>query len=173
MKKILLTGPPRIGKTTIIKKISYCLQKNGYPLKGFYTEEIKDNHKRVGFKLVTFQGIEKILAHVSFNSPYKVGKYKVNIQVLEEILDLIYPITPKEFIIIDEIGKMECLSEKFRNIILDIFKLQNYFLGTIALKGDSFIESIKKMPIVKLIEVNTKNRSKLPLNLKKELSLNF
>ncbi len=168
MKKILLTGPPRIGKTTIVKKVAHHLQKGGYPLKGFYTEEIRDNYKRVGFKIVTFQGVEKILAHISFSSPYRVSKYGVDIQALEEILDLIYPVSSDEIIIIDEIGKMECFSKRFKDIILEVLKLQNRFLGTIALKGDPFIETIKKMPAIKLIQVTLKNRDELPLNLKKE-----
>ena len=172
MKKILLTGPPRIGKTTIVKKVACCLQKKGgYPLKGFYTEEIRNNYKkRVGFKLVTFQGVEKILAHISFSSPYRVSKYGVDIQALEEILDLIYPVSSDEIIIIDEIGKMECFSKRFKDIILEVLKLQNRFLGTIALKGDPFIETIKKMPAIKLIQVTLKNRDELPLNLKKEFN---
>jgi len=169
MKKILLTGPPRIGKTTIIKKVAHYLQRSGCPLRGFYTEEIRDKQRRVGFKLVTFQGIEKILAHVSLKSPYRVSKYGVDIHALEEVLDLIYPIDSEELVIIDEIGKMERFSEKFKNMILDLLKLRNPFLGTIALKGDPFIRSVKNMSGIRLILVNTENRNQLPLSLKEEL----
>ena len=38
-KNILITGPPGIGKTTLIKRISHDLQ-NLNPA-GFYTEEIR------------------------------------------------------------------------------------------------------------------------------------
>lgn len=167
---LLLTGPPRIGKTTIIKKVARCLQRSGYSLKGFYTEEIKRAGKRVGFKLVTFQGMEEMLAHISFKSRYRVSRYGVNISALEEVLDLIYPENSEEIIIIDEIGKMECFSERFKDLILNALKWQNPFLGTIALKGDPFIEYVKKLPDIELIIVSTRNRNDLPFILKNRLN---
>ncbi|HDD44861.1 MAG TPA: AAA family ATPase [Candidatus Desulfofervidus auxilii] len=159
--KILLTGPPRIGKTTIIKKVINLFKKDGYKLCGFYTEEIKEKGKRVGFKLVTLDGREIIFSHINFKTPFKVSKYKVDIKTLEKALMSLKPAL-EEIVIIDEIGKMECLSERFKKFIWDLLHEKYLFLGTIAIKGDSFIEDIKKLKQIKLIEVNINNRDNLP-----------
>jgi nucleoside-triphosphatase THEP1 len=50
MKKILLTGRPGCGKTTLIQRVVKDL---ALPAGGFYTEEIRQRGVRVGFKVVT------------------------------------------------------------------------------------------------------------------------
>ncbi|AMM41756.1 cancer-related nucleoside-triphosphatase [Candidatus Desulfofervidus auxilii] len=169
--KILITGPPRIGKTTIIKKITQFLKERKYPLRGFYTEEIKEKGKRLGFKLVTLDGKEIIFSHVDIESPYKVGKYKVDVLSLENHLSILIPLCSEEIIIIDEIGKMECFSQKFRKVIWDLFFKPNPILGSISLKGNKFIEKIKHLPQVRLMEVNQENRNILVETIITEIAL--
>ncbi len=163
-KKILLTGPPRIGKTTAIKKIAEIIKEKN-SIKGFYTEEIREKGKRVGFKIVGFHGEEDVFAHVSIRSKYKVGKYGVDISVLDRMVDSMYPLSKEDIVIIDEIGKMECFSERFRKAVLSVLKEKNPFIGTIALKGNAFIEKIKKLPGIKIIHVTEENRDKLPFQI--------
>jgi nucleoside-triphosphatase THEP1 len=48
-RRILLTGPPGCGKTTVVGKVADIL-RNG--ASGFYTEEIRDAKKqRIGFRV--------------------------------------------------------------------------------------------------------------------------
>ncbi len=70
MKRVyLLTGRPGAGKTSLIKQaVSEFKGKAG----GFYTEEIRSRGTRLGFKLVTLDGQEAILAHVDIHSRYRV-----------------------------------------------------------------------------------------------------
>ena len=81
-KNILICGKPGIGKTTLIKKIAENLREKAT---GFYSEEIRRENKRVGFKIKTLRGKEGILSHINSKSPYRVGKYKVNLKEFEEI----------------------------------------------------------------------------------------
>jgi len=64
-------------------------------------------------------------------------------------------------VIIDEIGKMECLSDLFKQTLTKILDSKHIVVGSIALKGDAFIESIKKRPDARLIPVTEKNRNRL------------
>ena len=66
-KKILLTGRPGCGKTTLVKRV---VAKLVFPAGGFYTEEIRQRGERVGFKIVTLDGEEVVLAHVDFETPF-------------------------------------------------------------------------------------------------------
>lgn len=61
---LLITGAPGIGKTTLIRKVAEIL--SNLAIAGFYTEEIRDEGERQGFRLVTFKG-EKGLSHMSIS----------------------------------------------------------------------------------------------------------
>ncbi len=159
-KNILLTGLPRVGKTTLIKKLSEELY-NQHPV-GFYTEEIKEAGGRKGFALICLDGKRGLLSHLDINSPYRVGRYKVDVKGFEDFLDCIPFFNPEtNLIIIDEIGKMECFSRKFREMIKDILDSENMLIATIALKGGGLIEEIKKRNDIKLFEMTLNNRGSL------------
>jgi len=170
MKKILITGLPGVGKTTIIKKIAESLIEKGFKIKGFYTSEIRKGDKRVGFKIVDFKGREEIFSHISFKSRYKVGKYKVKVEALEKFLKEMIPYSSDEIIIIDEIGKMECFSKLFKEIVTELLNSKNIFIGTIALKGGGFIEEVKNSHKIKLYHVTKENRDNIPELILKEIS---
>ncbi len=163
---ILLTGKPRSGKTTIIKKLTRDLKNAG----GFYTEEIRDRYRK-GFKIVTLSGKEGVLAHVSIRTGYRVGKYGVNIEDLEKIAvkSIEESIKTKEIVIIDEIGKMELFSEKFRNAVEKALN-SGKVLGTIMEKNNYFTEKIKKRKDVKVLHVKEENRNRLIEEIKEILN---
>jgi nucleoside-triphosphatase THEP1 len=71
------------------------------------------------------------------------------------------PRKASEVIVIDEIGKMECFYPLFRAALIQVLNSRNRVLGSIALKGDMFVKSIKTRPDVQLIHVNEKNRNNL------------
>ena len=81
-RKILLTGRPGCGKTTLIKRVAKNLAQRAA---GFYTEEIRDRSVRVGFKIVTLDGDEAVLAHVDFKTSERLGKYGLDLSALEAI----------------------------------------------------------------------------------------
>lgn len=137
---LLLTGPPRVGKTTLIEKAIQEL-KNKYKLDGFITKEIKERGERKGFEIVKIDGERKMLSHKEFKSQYVVGKYGVNLRNLEEIIDKI-DFKNCDILIVDEIGKMELLSKKFFIWINALLKKEKpRILGTI---GEKVLENLKK-----------------------------
>jgi len=156
---ILLTGRPGIGKTTLIKKLI-----NSLPLSkdGFYTEEIRKGKERIGFSLITLDGKKSILASVKIKSPYRVGKYRVDVDSFEKVgVEAIKKAIPtKQLIIVDEIGKMELFSKKFRDIVIQALNTGRV-LATIKKGRTGFIDKIKSRRDVKLLEVNFENRDTL------------
>lgn len=159
-KNILVTGLPGVGKTTLIKKVSGEL-RNLQPV-GFYTAEIREKGVRKGFELISFAGRIGILSHTDIKGPYRVGKYGVDIKGFEDFLESIPFLDPAtNLIVIDEIGKMECLSRKFIGLIKNILGSGKQVIATIALKGTGLIEEIKKRDDIRLIEITQSNREAL------------
>ncbi len=167
INNIFLTGPPSVGKTTIIQKV---IKKLDNPAIGFYTQEIRESDKRIGFLMITLDGEKGYLAHQDITSNFNVRRYGVSIENIENIA--IPSITPKskdEIIIIDEIGKMECFSEKFKVVATNALSSNNIVLGTIAIGGTEFIRNIKKRHDIKIFEVSRNNRDELPIIIEEEI----
>lgn len=160
-KHILLTGKPGIGKTSVVKKIIPLL---GVDAGGFYTEEIRELDRRMGFRVVTLDGEDGVLAHVEFNSNYKVGKYRVDLVSFEKVAipALERAMEQKSVVVIDEIGKMELFSMKFRELISKILDSEKSLLCVIKENDDVFTEGIKKRKDVTIVTVNYENREGLP-----------
>ena len=167
---LLLTGKPGVGKTTIIRRVLEALNT---PATGFYTREIRGPGGRLGFEAVTLAGEKCTLAHVDFRSPYRVSKYGVDVSSFERIIvPSIDPDLHPEaaFIVIDEIGKMECFSSRFREVVLRALDSAKPVLGTITLGGGPFIEGIKRRPDVELIVVTPSSRDFLPRTILDKLA---
>ena len=158
--KILLTGLPGCGKTTAIMKIVAELDCTSAT--GFYTEEIRENNTRRGFCWKRLDGATGILAHVDIKSRFKVGKYGVDIAGFEKS---VVPFLDAERIdaklfVIDEIGKMECFSEKFIAAARRLFASDKSVLATVARKGAGLISEIKNCPGTKLFNLTRENRER-------------
>ncbi len=149
--KILLTGPPGSGKTTAIRRIFEKLDPG--KVAGFYTQEIRENGERKGFRWIRLNGREGILAHVDIK-PHKVGRYGVNIADFERwvvpVLDVAQP--GVELFVIDEIGRMECMSETFVAAVSKLLTSDKCVLATVAQKGRGFIQEVRSRPGIRLFK---------------------
>lgn len=171
-KAILLTGEPGSGKTTMIRQILARLHSPAY---GFFTEELREFGVRKGFRLVTLDGQEAILANVDFDGPPRVGKYGVDVSVLDRLAveSIRSAIAQKTLLVIDEIGPMEMLSQKFCQAVLLAMESQTPILGTIVKRKTSFTDKIKSLPGVEVIEIKRgtfDTTEKLALDLLMQLS---
>jgi nucleoside-triphosphatase len=159
-KNILITGMPGVGKTTLVRRIVDRLKDMRWA--GFYTAEIRQGGVRKGFELIDITGRRQPFAHVRIKSPFRVGKYGVDVKHFEDFLDAIDIFGPdSELIVIDEIGKMECFSDHFICWVEEILSSKKPVLATIALKGGGLIERAKLRQDCVLFEVTPESRDRL------------
>ena len=159
--RLFLTGNPGVGKTTVIRGVVERLEE--VTCAGFYTEDKRQSGQRIGFRIVTLDGQEGSLASLGRKEP-TVGRYSIHVEEFEKlVLPGLNPGTaPIDLYVIDEIGKMELLSRKFRSKIIDLLAQPANLLATIAKKGKGFIDQIKDRNDIELIEVTRTNRDQLP-----------
>jgi len=167
--RVLLTGPPAVGKTTACIKLAQLL---GGDVEGFYTEEVVEGRQRSGFDIVTINQANKqkraVLARKNSHvKGPKVGPYTVHLQDFESVaMPCLNSVDDTKILIIDEIGKMESKSTKFSAAIRKVF---NEFSGTIvatipkpAANPLPLVEEVKCFPNTEIITVNKENRDALP-----------
>jgi nucleoside-triphosphatase len=162
--KVLLTGRPGCGKTTLVKRI---VPKLGRAAAGFYTEEIRRGGARVGFKVVTLDGQEAVLAHVDLKTSERVSKYGLDLAALDTVAveALINAMRVNCIVVIDEIGPMELRSAKFRAVVNEALDSSAPILGTIFARPLPFAKDIKSRRDVTLVEVRADNRDHLVAEL--------
>ena len=122
---------------------------------GFYTEEIRGEGVRQGFRLVTLDGQSAILAHVNIHSPQRVSRYGVDIDNLDwvGVSALLKAAQQCDLVVVDEIGKMELFSANFREAVSKIIDSSKMVLGTIMLNSNPWSDAIKLRPQVNLVVV--------------------
>jgi nucleoside-triphosphatase len=158
---LLLTGSPGVGKTTLIRKIAVALSTQR--LGGFYTEEIRRHGQRQGFRLVTFAGREAVIAHLDFSHAERVSKYGVDVAAIDTVVEEALAVEKSiDIYLVDEIGKMECLSGRFVAAMQVLLDAEKPVVATIAQKGGGFISEVKQRRDSELWKLTRTNRDSLP-----------
>ena len=155
----MITGPPRCGKTTLILKIIQDGSLSG-KVGGFITEEMREKGERIGFKIVSLPDNEEgLLAKKSFSSPFRVGRYGVFLEDLENMgcTAIEDALRTEKAVVVDEIGKMELFSEKFKNTLLKALDSPVRVLASIMERKNEFADRIKRRPDVTLARLDRNN----------------
>jgi nucleoside-triphosphatase len=168
--RILVTGPPGTGKTTLVRRVLELAR--GMRARGFYTEEVRGPRGRTGFRMVTLDGRTAQLATTAAARGPRVGRYAVDLAALDALCtDALAPRSGDQLVVIDEIGRMECLSPTFVAAARGALSGPLAVLGTVALSGGGFIEEAKRLPGVEVITLSRENRDRLPEEIARRLAV--
>jgi nucleoside-triphosphatase len=116
----LVTGPPGVGKSTLVSKVVLKLKSAGVIVGGCTTSEVRSGGARVGFDVMDLtSGRKGELASVATKFGPKVGRYRVNLTDLAKIgaAGVESAAEGSEVIVIDEVGPMELVSPEFRRAV--------------------------------------------------------
>ncbi len=169
LKNLLLTGKPGAGKTTLLERVVKSLN---VPVGGFYTQEIREDGVRKGFQLITWDGKSGVLSHVNIQSPHRVGKYGVDVKVIEEIgiPAIEEAIKHTRLVAIDELARMELFSQTFQKSVVDALDSKIPVVATIQERSYPFLDKVRRRSDVQLFAVTLENRDSLVGILKEKIS---
>ena len=155
-----MAGRPGVGKTTLVRR---ALSQYAGRAAGFYTQEVREGGRRIGFDLSTLAGEAGVLARVGMSSPYRVGRYGVDMEALEGVgvVALCKAIEGGYLMVVDEIGKMELFSLRFRRAIEKALEGGVKVLGTIMLAPHPWADRLKRDPRVQVITLTPFNRQEV------------
>lgn len=126
-------------------------------------EEITEENMRMGFLLKTLDGKEGVLAKKGMKSRHKLNKYGIDLEVLESsgIQAVLVALKENKIIVIDEIGTMEVISEKFRQALIESLNSSSRVLATIRHNSQPFTDEIKKMTDTQILHLTRENYHEL------------
>ena len=158
--KILITGKPGCGKTTLLARVAGQL---GSRAGGMLTREIREGRKRVGFSVENLlTGESATFAHVDFPKTRRVGKYGVDVAALERVGVKAIEQALKEcdVVLIDEVAPMELYSRAFIDAVERAFSSPKQVIASIHLKAKHpLITSLKSSAII--YTINEENRDEV------------
>jgi nucleoside-triphosphatase len=163
--KVLVEARPGAGKTTAVIRLADRLRAAGLPLAGFFTEEVRERGVRVGFRIETFEGDRGLLAHVNLPGPPRVGKYGVDLDGFERLALAALDPPAGGATVIDELGKMELASNRFRETVTAVLGADVPVVATVHAFRHPFTDQLKRRSDVEVVRLSRANRDELPDSL--------
>jgi nucleoside-triphosphatase len=162
---LLITGRPGVGKTTLVMNVVERL-RGSVRLAGFTTAEVREpSRERTGFQILTIEGQQAELARAGFRSSVHVGRYGVNLEAFERLALPELARRDVDLIVIDEIGKMECASDRFCRSVEAALDAPANVLAALGIARLPFLQSVRRRPDVELLTLTERNRDALVVEL--------
>jgi len=157
---LLLTGRPGVGKSTVIQR---ALERVEVKAGGFFTQELSEGGRRVGFGITTLDGDEGVLAHVTIAGRPRVSKYGVNVEDIRQVAvaALERALRDAELIVCDEIARMELMCPEFAPMVRRCLDSDTPLLAAIQQRRDAFLDEVRARKDVQVLEVTAGNRDDL------------
>ncbi len=171
----LISGPPGIGKSTVVSKVVFNLRSAGFIIGGCVTKERRKNKERVGFDIEDLLGGERgELASTSGHLGPRVGRYRVNLEGLSSVgaRALSEGVSRAELVVIDEVGPMELTSPEFRRALATCTGSGKPLFAVVHEKmNDPLIEELKKKSKNEVVSVTLQNRDSLVADLTRRIQI--
>jgi len=166
---LFMTGSPGTGKTSVLLKTIEVLKVRDYSIGGMVSREVRTCGARVGFEILDIgSGRRGWLAHVNQKHGPRIGKYRVNLEDLDNIgaEAIANAVENADVVAIDEIGPMELHSERFKEVVKKAVESGKLVIGTIHRKArDRLIQEIRTREDAEIYKVTYENRGNLHENI--------
>jgi nucleoside-triphosphatase len=167
-KNLLISAVSGVGKTRLIREITLAKKER---LGGFYTEPLMVGRIQRGFIMRTFDGQERMLAQKGLKSNQLIGKFGVDLNALENVgvPALKLGLMTKELIVIDEIGLLESMSERFKATVVEVLNSPTPVLATIRAGKHAFCDQVRKQSDTTVVVLTRSNFASVKQQVRKWL----
>jgi nucleoside-triphosphatase len=169
--KLLLTGPPGIGKSTILHNAICQLNLLGRISGGVFAREVLRDGKRHSFVSVLPHGVEKEFMRKSppglrdGTSEPRIGSYMVDVAAIDNfVVPEIQRCTLDKsinLVYVDEIGRAQALSDAFLDTTKSLIESEKDVIGTIVEAETEWSLEYKNSERIFVISVTLENRDYL------------
>ncbi|KAG6551910.1 hypothetical protein Mapa_006527 [Marchantia paleacea] len=161
---VFVTGQPGVGKSWLVLNAAKKLPQD--VIAGFYTVEARNpkTGEKIGFDIETFSGERAPLSRMRKGCGPKVGKYYFALEDFERVvLPLLKPTKGIKLHIVDEVGRMELQSERFRDALMNLLASpQTAVFGSLPAPRFGhdlpFVEDIKQRADTATLTLTKSNR---------------
>ncbi len=169
--RLLLDGPPKVGKTVVMRRLVDLLHERGVVVSGFVTDEMRERDRRVGFVVRDLVGAEAVLAHQDFQTGVQVGRFGVDVPAFERVAlpALRHAQDNGGVVIIDELGRMELASAPFVEAVDALLAGCLPVVATVHVYEHPVTDALKRRADVQHVAVTEANRDELPAQLLQQL----
>jgi len=169
--RLLLTGTPGVGKTTVVDGVLARLRAADVPVVGFLTRELREGGRRVGFAAEALDGPRAVLAHVQRTTGPQVGRYGVDVEAFERVAlpALEQAREGHAVVVVDELAQMELASAAFVTALDWVFALPVPMVATVHQAQHPVTDRLEQRADIEVIEVTEVNREALPARLSARL----
>jgi nucleoside-triphosphatase len=165
--KILLQGPPKVGKTTVVARLVDLFREGDIPIEGFLTKELRERGRRVGFAVRDVNGAEAIIAHQDYATGVRVSRYGVDVAAFERVAlpALTRALESGGIVVVDEIGRMELASVEFVKLVHEVMEQAVPVVATVHVRDHPVTDALLSRADVEIVQVTKANRDDLPARL--------
>jgi nucleoside-triphosphatase len=163
-KNLILISRTWRGRTGVVSRLIPELTKSPVRAAGFYTEDICENRKRVGYLTKTLEGQSRILAKSGLPSELCVDRFGVDLRTVETLVvpAIETALRSADLLIMGQIGKMEIASPRFRDITRQALNSPLKIIATVPNYPLNFLNEIRNRPDVLLVEITKENEEFWP-----------
>ena len=168
--RLLVEARPGAGKTTAFRRLAALLRESGVAIAGFTTEELREGARRVGFAVESLEGDRATLAHRDLPGPPRVGRYGVDLEAFERVALPALEVRAGGVALIDELGKMELASERFRDAVGELLEAPVALVASVHVARHPFTDGLRRRSDTEVLQLTARNRDALPLELAERLA---
>jgi len=160
--KILLTGAVGSGKSTVVDGVLRLLQ---VAYGGFRTTRCLVDNRRAGFTITDIMtGATALIAEFSADGEliaHPEGFETIGVRAIKRALAA----EEIEIIVMDELGFLELGAPRFQAAVLQALHGPKPVLGVLKQRHNSFLDEIRMLHNVRIINVDKHNRDRLPAEI--------
>ena len=161
-----VTGPPRSGKTTAVRRTVEALRDDGVAVGGLHSPELREDGQRVGFEIVDLTtGEGEVMAHIDFDEGPSVGSYRVDTSAVDTLAGRAIPaaVADADCVVIDEIAPMQLTSDRFVAELRRALAADLPVIGAVADRDDNgVLAELHSRDDVDRFRVRAETRDALP-----------